>query len=723
MDLFEKYRVQLCSLIVFSFVSFNSFAACTETDIPLGSGIISTGTQISKTVENQEANGRGGNDGNFTYSFNSGGAAARCGRHADGTWWVAPASGQSKVNLTGISSNLPIKAEDNPDPAVRGFLDNAEDYGNYDASKNIIPNLPISYPLNSDNVTSVFTAIQRSNGCGTAAITDECIEFADFLTVYRSAPTSGGRETIRPTIFGNTKQVYTWRDFDRSRVPSIAGADWNYDNNDVLGLISKWTATTEGFSIPICDANRTNCSFVSEGGRAFRSHAVIDDYAAGGQQNRVLSYLLGDQSDVINDVEDRALLAATIAYGVDIITLVGDSPSTEQYAFSSGAGQFMNAANFSYFAAALSPRDQFLWSTMSVEVRSWLDLSTVAAPQEIQQIYDSGNGPVWGDANPDFDDFGRRRYWAELTNGLTHDNSDNWVVFETQTAGDRFLLQDDASGEIVPASCNIVGRGDPNSYCRDSTVIVNDILMGFFDHDPKGSYIELAESVPAGTIIQVSPITERFQGGLGGNRASGDPHGFVDGPPGVPGSGYFQVSGGPRIEWAGIVQAMPELCEVVNTPSLVSFVERYLDSGLQMGNDPCAPPSAADVSSGICDVFRSRNCVDYGLVNNGTVRWGPDPRDNTQCVNNNTLLTLSGGDWVESFENRGDNGRYSRLDGVRNNNLPQTYPNQYIAFKGDRDCLALLGEDGGDGGAAPIDSGEMCIPIKSKQGKVALICL
>jgi len=273
-------------------------------------------------------------------------------------------------------------------------------------------------------------------------------------------------------------------------------------------------------------------------------------------------------------------------------------------------------------------------------------------------------------------------------NGLTHDNSDNWYVFETQTAGDRFLLRDDISGEIVPATCNIAGRSAPDSYCRDSTVIVNDILLGFFDHQPSGSYIELAEPVPAGTVIQISPITERFQGGLGGNRASGDPHGFVDGPPGVPGSGYFQVSGGPRIEWAGIVQAIPELCEVVNTPSLVRFVERYLDSGLQMANDPCAPPSTADVNSGTCDVFRSRGCVDYGLVNNGTVRWGPDPRDNTQCVNNNTLLTLSDGEWRETFEDRGDNGRYSRLDGVKNNGLPKTYPNQYLAFKGDRNCGA-----------------------------------
>ena len=703
-------------LLITLFASQDIYAACTEQNVPLGSGTVSTGTQISKSVTNQNANGSGDGDGTFTYHFN----LAQCGRHADGTWWLAPISSQSKVTISDITSNSVIKAEANPDPAARGFLNNAEDYGYYDASKNIIAKLPLDYPLNSDRATSIFSVIQRQAGCGTAANSNECIEFADFLTVYQSPPINGGKNTIRPSLFGSTKQIYTWANFDRSRIPSIEGADWNYDNDDVLRLISKWTATTEGFSIPICDANRANCSFVSEGGRAFRSHAVIDDYATGGQQNRVLSYLFSNNSDAVNDTEDRALLAAVIAYGIDIITLISNPPSSETYGFGSGAGQFMNAANFSYLTAALSPRSGSMWNTMSVDVKALLASPSVSAPQEIQQIYDSGHGPVWGDGNPNFDDFGRRRYWTELTNGLTHDNN-FWYEFTTPHDGSRFLIQDEGTDLIAPPSCNY--GNDANSVCPESTVLVNGVLMGVFDWEPDGSYIRFTDPIPAGTKIEVSPILESFQGSRGGNRASADPHGYIDGPPNVPGFGYFQVSNGPRFELAAMAQAMPELCEVINSPNLIEFVERYFESGLQMGNDPCAPPSVEDVNSGTCDVWRTRGCLDYGLSNNGTVRWGPDPRDNTQCAHNNRLLTQqNNGNWVESVENRGDKGRFSRFDGAKNNGLPTTFTNQYIAFKGNRDCLELLSNESPEQPRSDANE-QFCVPIATQQGKVSLVCL
>jgi hypothetical protein len=192
--------------------------------------------------------------------------------------------------------------------------------------------------------------------------------------------------------------------------------------------------------------------------------------------------------------------------------------------------------------------------------------------------------------------------------------------------------------------------------------------------------------VPAGTLIQVSPITERYQGWLGGQRSAGDPYGQIDSPPGVPGSGYFEVSNSPRIEWAGIALAIPELCEVINYPSMFQFVERYLSSGLQMQNDSCAPPSDADVANA-CDVFKSKNCLDYGLVNDGTARWGPDPRDPNVCIGNNKVLSKqANGTWTEAQENRGDNGRFTRFHGLKHSKLAPTFSEEYLAFKGNRSC-------------------------------------
>ena len=685
-----------------------SFAACNVNDVPLGSGNVSSGTSIVKVVENQNANGTGGQDGDFSYSFNSGGQAARCGRHADGTWWLAPAVGQSKVSLTAINSsrNL-IRAEDNPDPAVRGFLNNAQGYGRYDDSKNIRPSLPISYPLNSDSVTSIFSVIQRERRCGTNAIDRECIEYADFLTIYNSAPPQGGRNTIRPVLYGNSKRIYSLNEFDVSRVPKFSEAKYKYDDEEVASLISKWTATTEVFSLQVCDSDRLNCQFLSEGGRAFRSHAVINDYAADGLQNNVLSYFLSDESDLVNNTSDRALLAAVLANGIDVITLIATPPGQEQYSFSSGAGQFMNQANFSYFTAALSQRDGFFWNFMKNDVRAMVDSGEIDGPQEMQQVYDYGNGPVWGDAGPTWSEFEARRYWAELMSGLAHENSGNWFSF-TADGGRTYTIRDEATGRIPPAFCETTPQypSTLNSVCKESTVLVDGNINIFFDYTTSGTSITFDENIPAGTRIEISPITNRDQGALEGNRASGDPYGFIDGPPGVPTTSYFAVSNRARIDWAGIGLAIPELCEVINFPPLFEFVERYLSDGAQTQPDPCAPPSEADIASGVCAVFTSRNCVDYGLVNNGTARWGPDPRDPSQCIANNRLLTFTNGTWIETVEQRGDRGRFPRFHGGKITTLPSTFDEQYLAFKGNRSCSVDSTDPGGGGD----DDGHVPVP-------------
>lgn len=107
-----KHFVLLYLLLGTLLASPKVLAACNEDDVPLGSGNISTGTQIAKTVVNEYANPSTGGDGDvtFTYRFNSNGSPAKCGRHADGTWWLAPASGQTDVTLTAITANLTIEA-------------------------------------------------------------------------------------------------------------------------------------------------------------------------------------------------------------------------------------------------------------------------------------------------------------------------------------------------------------------------------------------------------------------------------------------------------------------------------------------------------------------------------------------------------------------------------------------------------------------------------------
>ena len=59
MKLLSQRYAKIGVMITLFMVSSKGFSACTEQDIPLGSGNISSGTSLSITVEDQEANRTG----------------------------------------------------------------------------------------------------------------------------------------------------------------------------------------------------------------------------------------------------------------------------------------------------------------------------------------------------------------------------------------------------------------------------------------------------------------------------------------------------------------------------------------------------------------------------------------------------------------------------------------------------------------------------------------
>ena len=65
---FKKVVIGLLFISTTSLANY-SFAACNVNDVPLGSGNVSSGTSIVKVVENQNANGSGGQDGDFSLSL------------------------------------------------------------------------------------------------------------------------------------------------------------------------------------------------------------------------------------------------------------------------------------------------------------------------------------------------------------------------------------------------------------------------------------------------------------------------------------------------------------------------------------------------------------------------------------------------------------------------------------------------------------------------------
>ena len=138
----------------------------------------------------------------------------------------------------------------------------------------------------------------------------------------------------------------------------------------------------------------------------------------------------------------------------------------------------------------------------------------------------------------------------------------------------------------------------------------------------------------------------------GGKKVERDPYGYIDGPPGQPGAGYMSVSAGPQRALVGMMLLMPKMCEIVNYPSLVEYMDRIVNHGVLASNDPCAPPDPRE-DPAVCVPYKGVGCKYYGGQESNEPTWGPDPNNPMQCIKNN------------SGSNTGQRGRFPDADGSK----------------------------------------------------------
>jgi MYXO-CTERM domain-containing protein len=180
-----------------------------------------------------------------TFTFD---ASHRCGRFANGDYWVAPATGSSQVVVTDISP--PFTAgrngwEVNPSsPEANGFDDRI---AGYDAA--LVPALP--YAASPDE--SLVKTVSVPDGECRIVISGNnyltCLLDAVVLTVLAAPPEGDGADLFRPPYFGAAKPLYRVADLDTSLLPSLAapaGApslDWVVGRYERVQLdhMSNWT--------------------------------------------------------------------------------------------------------------------------------------------------------------------------------------------------------------------------------------------------------------------------------------------------------------------------------------------------------------------------------------------------------------------------------------------------------------------------------------------------
>lgn len=220
---------------------------------------------------------------------------------------------------------------------------------------------------------------------------------------------------IRPNITGRTKETLTLSDFDFSRIPSKSFLK----GTNAAGLEKirqRWSHSSEIFSLKSSKFKATNVEWM----RAFRSHVLIDDYGAGvaRQFNDDLMTLFSDDNTLS---EKQSAIAAIITYGLDLYHAIYDAPEGTTRYWGVGATQHSGKFLPPVFFAALAKN--IIYSNNLSTVSSHVHDSVNHGPEELAQIHDGINFPVWGDTPAYQGKNFQGGYWGALKKSQCYDGA------------------------------------------------------------------------------------------------------------------------------------------------------------------------------------------------------------------------------------------------------------------------------------------------------------
>ncbi|TBR44761.1 hypothetical protein CBF23_001615 [Marinomonas agarivorans] len=357
---------------------------------------------ITTTIPAQNVNKVRVADPEFIYTLSG---VSECGTFIDGSKWVSGA----QISILGISGNAgPIGADLDPiGTDNQGFF--SASYGNYNPDEDITRLLPLS--VNTEIPTVLVAAMQRKkpSACGTDGIRKKgCIEAYDFLTFLSEPPPENA---IRPSYLkAAPKTIETYEQaIDDSVFPKIEQFS-EATSEDYDAIVKRWSHTAE------------IGGKYSEGGRAFRPHAIVENYASARatQFHADVAMLLANTS-----VEEarKSALASVFVYSRDIY-YAWVNPTTRAWnpeatvRMPSGAGQATNNVSPANIFGALGGTllDKAILQAMSSDRDS--------SYQEQRQISPGHDGPIWGDSCQGNHTDDLRRYWSGVSSSSCSDNYD-----------------------------------------------------------------------------------------------------------------------------------------------------------------------------------------------------------------------------------------------------------------------------------------------------------
>ena len=348
------------------------------------------------------------------------------GQFANGDYWVASRSGDP-VELVSLTSNQIVRVDDERYLNSQGFF--AGNYGNYDASKDILNDLadnPRIYSKNTVLVAATERNQSATSNCGTAAlVVNGCIDAYSFITILDEVPPGQGREYLRPPLTGTDRNIQSLNDFDFERIPELdyLSAASDADIEDARRI---FTHGTNIFSVTSVSNNQT----FSEGGRAFRcGHILCDDYAAGFSKTYydALYYIFSAKN---NSNTTQALLASLLTLGRDMYGMMhqgGCNASNQVHPqgcqYGSGAGQHVGNFIAVAFYASLE-RDPSKARVLSATTELLNRNQCNQGPQELSQINGHLDDPLFGDCEQfTSQNLNISGYWADMVEASCYDDA------------------------------------------------------------------------------------------------------------------------------------------------------------------------------------------------------------------------------------------------------------------------------------------------------------
>lgn len=588
----------------------------------------------------------------FSWTFESeSGAEPRMGQYACGSWWVAPAVGETGVRLVSlVGSQAPMILEllqlsVNPTPSTHGFIyqqtrsiNSSSTNGGAGAAGNVIGSLPQLYTADANSAISLVACHQLSEQdgipvqSGSFSVSTSSPSLQEYSVRIQDA--GGLDETVSYTL--TTATDVALRDGLLSALQAnanvVAAVNLGSSGDDTVTFSSKASDDIHvyfplntgygSFNTQVLqNANRIAAAGTANNlgsqAAAYNVVTVLRDAPANNGVNHIRPNVCGDTKDILTWDD----------FDLDLVP-------THPNASVPGGGPYTTGGRWRFNCSFLGMSH---WNgsdsvNHSEGGRAFKPLDLIADYAANAAV--TWNNTIFGIMSDNITIDQKKPLLAGLiTFGINHwhlryNLSSNFAVWGSG-AGQR----GDEFGPFILSICLLRDKSKIYRWQRDIATIWStnrpdqgpQILKQ--THRGQTGVRLWGDGWPYAATKQGRYWSDMmsnnyYEGALGspdggeGQRTSADPFGYHEGPSSYPGSNYAMVTAGGYEAIACIMMLWPAFRECVNTDAPIEYIDRWRRLGTWALPDPIAPPTETDQQN-TCNTFTGGlTCVDYSIT------WG-----------------------------------------------------------------------------------------------------